>query len=436
MTDTTLRNTVPSRASDDALSKPDYSAHPFLDPDIFQRDRNARRYFHRLFRDHLRNDWHYGQLLNRLLHPLGEEASIEVNEKILASYLADASQYVRELLQILPPGARKQLLPDPEVERANHLRDLASFLFRPGMGDPSTRRLRQFEAQRKLYLTKLLLQIENVRMVQDGPRHRSYLNDLLDRELWAHVVETRDWSAHYRVGPDGHAVVVPTAESGDSSEFWQFHVRRIRRQLPGGNYDLELYHADTRFKRETAGYAYEPGRDRYMVVEADRYRDMKRSRSASILSKMLRKGINDPMLISDMLGAKFIVAEEKHVHQLVELLHQVLGGPFFFRNQTDLFSRPSDHSMLNRFSDPDFRVFKEDIDLLYPAKDSGRAAAYSFAVELQIMTVDSFLRTLHSGDYVSHRVYKTRQFLEGVMPYVFPVEMYARPDLSELVIPN
>jgi hypothetical protein len=414
---------------------PDYTAHPFLDPELFHRDRNARRYFHRLFRDHLRNDWHYGQLLNRLLHPLGEEHSIETNEQILASYLADASQYVRELLQILPPNARQQLLPDAEVVRANNLRDLASFLFRPGQGDPCTRRIRQFEAQRKLYLTKLLLQIENVRMVQDGPRHRSYLNDLLDRELFSHVVETRDWSAHYRVGADGHAVVVDSADDPQSSEFWQFHVRRIRRQLPGGNYDLEIFHADTRFKRETAGYAYEPGRDHYEVVEAGRYGDMKRSRSASILSKMLRKGINDPALISDMLGVKFIVAQEKHVHQLVELLHQVLGGPFFFRNQIDLFRRPSDRAQLNPFSAPDFKVFKEDIDLLYPARGSGRASAYSFSVELQILTVDSFLRTLQRGDYVSHRVYKTRQFLRGVMPYVFPIEMYPLPDLSELLIP-
>ena len=160
-----------------------------------------------------------------------------------------------------------------------------------------------------------------------------------------------------------------------------------------------------------------------------RYQGMQRSHSASILSKMLRKGINDPMLISDMLGLKFIVADENDVYSLMELLHQSLGSPFLFRNQTDLFGRPEDHAQLNRHSAPDFRVFKEDVDLLYPAQESGRDRPYSFPVELQILTVDSFLRTVHSSDYVSHREYKLRQFLRGVMPYVFPSSIYGSVEL-------
>ena len=64
-------------------AEPDYTAHPFLDPHIFQKDRYALRYFVRLFRDHMRNDWHYARLLNRLLHSSLEEHPVEaeLNER-------------------------------------------------------------------------------------------------------------------------------------------------------------------------------------------------------------------------------------------------------------------------------------------------------------------------------------------------------------------
>jgi len=410
----------------------DYAAHPFLDPELFLRDRHAYRYFQRHFRDHLKTDWHYAQLLNRLLHPIGEEHPIATNEAILASYLSDASVYVRELLTFLPPDARLGFLPDPHIERCNNLRELSRFLFGYADGDGESKRRRQFEAQRKLYLAKLLLQVENTRMVQDGPRHKRYLLELLDREVWSHVVETRDWEACYLRGDNGGSRLIDARYAPAGSECWSFGVRRVVRELAGGRYDIEIHHSDARFKRETSGYVYRSGEGKHEVEQRLRYENMKRSRSASILSKMLRKGINDPLAISDMLGMKFIVATEDDVHQLVDLLHQVLGGPFLFRNQTDLFRHPEDHSRMNRHSAPEYRVFKEDIDLLHPAEGSGRDRPYSFPVELQILTVESFLREVQSSDYVSHRVYKLRQFLLGVMPYVFPARLYGIPDLSDL----
>ena len=428
-----MTQVVSTKVSTQAVSEPapDYAAHPFLDPELFVRDRYIYRYLLRHFRDHLRTDWHYAQLLNRVLHPIGVEQPIELNEQILGSYLADASAYVRELLTFLPAQARREFLPDPQIERCNNLRELSRFLFGYGGGDGELKRRRQFEAQRKLYLAKLLLQIENTRLVQDGPRHKNYLLSLLERELWAHVKETREWEACFVRTPEGSRLL-EARYAPEDSECWSFHVRRVERELASGHYDIEIYHCDARFKRETTGYVSRPGKGHHGVVEHLRYGNMKRSRSASILSKLLRKGINDPIVISDMLGAKFIVATEDDVHQLVDLLHQVLGGPFLFRNQVDLFRRPDDRTQLNPQSAPDYLVFKEDVDILHPAEFTGRDRPYSFPVELQISTVESFLREIHSSDYVSHRIYKLRQFLQGVMPYVFPAVLYGKPDLSDL----
>jgi len=408
------------------VTVPDYTAHPFLDPDLFRRDRYALRYFQRLFRDSLRNDWQYSRLLNRLLHPMGDESALEVDERVLASYFDDASRYVSELSDLVAPDDRQRYEPLPEVAECNDLRELGELLFARDHADPGRARRVRFEAQRKLYLTKLLIQIEHTRVVQDGPRHRRYLIELLDRELWAFATDARDEVAAYALDPEQDV-----SRNGDDLESWNFRVRRVQRAIPGGEIDVDVYHFDTRFKRESAGYDYSPGGTEYRVAERTRYAQMKRNRSASILSKMLRKGINDPNSITDMLGAKFIVATERDVQRLAELLHHVLGGIFLFRNQVDLFRRPEDHGMLNRFSAPDFKTFKEDVDILYRPAEQENGRAYLFSVELQIFTVESFLQTVHSRAYTSHREYKRRQFLQGVMPYVFPASLYGAPSPSQ-----
>lgn len=404
-----------------ASTEVDYSAHPFLDPWLFRRDREALRYFRRAFRDSMDRDEHYARLLNQLLHPVGEESSLEDDERTLASYLEDESTYVRELLSLLPDEFAAPFMPTPEVSHCRDLRELGELVFYRNRGDVDHERRVRFEAQRKLYLTKLLIQIEHTRMIQDGPRHRAYLIELLERELFSHVTDVRNEVASYAPDP---AVDLVGGAGGPAEETWGFRVHRVARESGGKVHDIEIWHFDTRFKRESAGFDYAPGQGEYRVSERMRYGEMQRGHSASILSKMLRKGINNPNRISDMLGAKFIVADERDVGRLSHLLHDLLGGIFMFRNQVDLFRRPGDQALMNRFSAPDFRAFKEDVDVLYRPSRSERARPYQFSVELQILTVESFLQSVHSRAYTSHREYKRRQFLQGVMPLVFPSAIY------------
>ena len=401
-----------------------YSAHPFLDPWLFRRDREALRYFRRAFRDSMERDEHYARLVNQLLHPIGETSSVEEDERTLASFLEDESTYIRELLSLLPSEYAERLMPTEEVARCRDLRSLGELVFYRNRGDLHRERRVRFEAQRKLYLTKLLIQIENTRMIQDGPRHRDYLIELLERELFSHVTDVRNEVASYAPDPSVDLVAGVGSAAAPAEETWGFRVHRVHGELAGSVRDIEIWHFDTRFKRESAGFDYAPGQGEYRVSERMRYGEMQRGHSASILSKMLRKGINNPNRISDMLGAKFIVANERAVTRLAHLLHDLLGGIFVFRNQVDLFRRPGDQALMNPFSAPDFRAFKEDVDVLYRPSRNERGRPYLFSVELQILTVESFLQSVHSRAYTSHREYKRRQFLQGVMPLVFPAAIY------------
>jgi len=210
---------------------------------------------------------------------------------------------------------------------------------------------------------------------------------------------------------------------GEGYHWFRFKTHRVVRDLPGGPYDLPIYHVSARFKLDGAPAAGMRQADR-RSTDLPR---LERVRSASVLSKMLRKRINDPVAITDILGLRFIVETEREVMKLADLLHHVLGGPLAFRNQVDLFHFPEQHDRMNRFSSRDFKVFKEDVDILYAPSHGEAIRPYIFPVELQIFTVESYLRSVHRPDAASHRSYRRRQFIEGVFPYVFPVEIYGRP---------
>ena len=149
---------------------------------------------------------------------------------------------------------------------------------------------------------------------------------------------------------------------------------------------------------------------------------MKTQGSGSLLSKMIRKGINNPDEIGDIIGAMFIVADDDALNDLLTLLDASLGTPFGWRNVTDTFTPGSGGSELNTWSSKDLKVFKGDVDILSRAPLSG--TLYRFPVEVQIYTLEGFLRTVCGAHDASHLALKLRQFLYGLVPKIFPREIY------------
>ena len=69
-------------------------------------------------------------------------------------------------------------------------------------------------------------------------------------------------------------------------------------------------------------------------------------------------------------------------------------------------------------------VFKCELDVLYRPPHAPDSPPYFFPVELQIYTLETYLRTIHTEHYASHQALKKRQFLLGLVPYLFPVGIY------------
>lgn len=390
-----------------------YRAHPLLDPLLPSRQRTTARFWLGVHRSRGSRD---GKAARPVLATSGGLRLSPDPGDVPASLFADADKYLDDLLALAPPGAGGLRVLDSTREMNDLDRLLRAAI------EASTSRQR-YEAQRKLYLAKLLFDIDHCRSVLDGPRHRALFESLLARTLWSQAEEAggeREICCRLtsvRSGGDRLELGVRPDAGG---RCWRFNMRALRSEV--GEPGIDVYDYRTRFKRDAADL--EPKRSSegmLSLAETPRWPGLGR-RSGSILSKMIRQGIADPHMVQDMLGAKFIVGDRSRVYALDRRLTRALGGPFHFRDRVDTLAGESDRAQLNRHSSAGFQVLKQIASIL--VEDPAGAAPYLFPIEIQIHPLESYLRTLHDAHYSSHAAYKRRQTFEGLLPILFPPEVY------------
>jgi hypothetical protein len=394
--------------------KPDYSAHPMLDPHYLDHDPMSARVLARSYLAMSKSEEDYNVHLNRLLNPMDRRRSLAENLETARRYLVDVNGYMREVLTLLRSEVRKPLAMDAEVAARNEVQGLLDLAFR---GESARVR---FEAQRKLYLAKLFFDIDHDPGIQMGPVHKDYFEQVLDRAFWSQSTRAKPVDMYYELAEDGVHININTKQTGPNQEKWAFHLTPIRRP---GRRPIHVYHYACRFKREVAPFRYRRGEEEYQIQEKPIWETLHERRSGSVLSKMIRKGIVHPRKIQDIIGAMFIVKDLREVEALQEALFGVFGGPLNWKDRVNTIRFPEDRTRLNIHSGRGFEVLKSDVDVLFSPPDNGHKP-YIFSVEIQIYTVEGFLRTIHSRHYASHQNLKVRQFLEALLPYLFPIEVY------------
>lgn len=398
----------------------DYTAHPYLDPSLW--DRGSRLCLWTEYTwERIRNDDDaYHRETARLLRPLWpgdhEEAPGAADVELVSGYLKEADVYIDSAIALLPAASRAHVAPLAEVDRCDDLRSLLAMIL------TGTDRRRRFEAQRKVYLANLLIDIDHARAIQDGPRHLAHFEALLERALWRYRREEHEVAIGYHVAADGDAIHY-TSRPGNDDQLFTFHSSFLECTRGDRRTTLDVLYWSCRFKYAVLPLTSRTVRGRQEVLEPGRWGGMRQHRSGSVLSKMIRRGINNPSAIADLLGAMFIVYDEDALDVLLELLDAGLGNPFGWRNVKDGFGNSTPGARLNPHAARGYRVFKGDVDILVPGDLPGRPP-YRFPVEIQVHTLESFLRTICVHHDAHHPALKLRQFLGGLVPYLFPAVVY------------
>lgn len=407
---------------DDMGWEVDYTAHPLLDPAFMDKPSRLRRFLQLTHQRIVADDRAYQREAARLVRPLrdaaGEIPPCADDVFIVSEFLNEAEVYLQSAIALLAEHARPAAQPLPEVAAANDLRALT------GLACTGEDRRLRFEALRKIHLANLLLDIDHSRHVQDGPLHLAYFQDLLERALWCYKTHAYPVSIGFHIDQDGETIRYTTKPAA-SDQVWHFDSAFLESPGPVRPIALDVLYHSCRFKRSVDKVSFEVVDGRFRVLEQVRWQDMRQHRSGSILSKMLRKGINNPDQIGDILGAMFIVHDEDALDDLITLLDRGIGNPFGWRNVTDTLGPEPAGPRLNRHSGKGFRVFKGDMDILIPGRYPGQAP-YRFTVEIQIHTLESFLRTVCGSHHANHLALKLRQFLMGLVPVLFPAAIYGK----------
>jgi hypothetical protein len=398
----------------------DYTSHPYLNPSVWDTPSRLGKWTEYTWQRIRDDDEAYHREAARLMRP-PRDADDQVPPSVadvarFAEYLREADTYLHSAIHLLPESARAHIVPAEEVARCNDLRDLLAMIF--AGGDPR----RRFEAQRKIYLANLLLDIDHSRPIQDGPLHLAYFDDLLDGAVWRYRQQVHEVQVGYRLDADGETVRYSSRPAQDDQVF-TFRSSFLERRQAGRTTTLDVLYSSCRFKQSVLPLSFETVAGRRHVIEQVRWGNMRQHRSGSVLSKMIRRGVNNPSEIADLLGAMFIVYDEDAVGDLLELLDAGLGNPFGWRNVTDSLSAVGTGTRLHPHAGRGYRVFKGDVDILMPGGGPGRPP-YRFTVEFQVHTLESFLRTVCSTHNANHRALKLRQFLMGLVPYLFPAAIY------------
>lgn len=393
----------------------DHAAHPLLDPAFGASLSRVLALTRQKYRRMLGDDETYRRELARLLQPGDEDqADLAGLTARAADYLDEADVYLASTIELLPAAARPHVLLLPQVADCDDARGLIALSFRADQPRLA------YEARRKLFLAQTLLQIDQSRHVQNGQQHMEHFEHLLNAGLWRHTSQVHDLDIGFHISDDGSHVVY-TARPGVGDQKWHFRSTFVQKREAGRDVSLDILYYSCRFKRSVTPLSFEIVDGRHQVLERFRWGEMRQQTSGSILSKMIRNGINNPDVIADMVGAMFIVHDNDALDDLLLLLDSAVGAPFGWRNVTDTLS-PEAGQDLNEFSSKQFKVFKGDVDIFHTDPRGG--PAYRFPVEIQIFTLEAYLRTVCGAHDASHLALKLRQFLYGLVPRIFPREIY------------
>lgn len=389
-----------------------YRAHPLLDPHLPRNHPAIAKLWIDAWQRICADDSVYLGILQAYTKAPGGNQPAAAT---FAHYFHDADAYVLDLLRLVPRSLARHLAPLPETRGLSSLRDLLRTTFEGR--DPRAR----YEAQRKLYLAKLLFDVDHCRSIRDGLRHRAYFEDVLQQSLWRGALDAGEVEiCAVLAEADGEQRFEVGGAPNPLARCWKFR----RRSLPATSREpaIDVYHYRARYKREADPLIEARHDDGLLrIAESARWPSLGR-RSGSILSKMIRRGIHDPRQVQDVLGAMFIVGDRRQTYALEKRLIYSLGGPLRWRDRVDTMASPRDRDRLDPQSSSGFLVLKQIVDILM--EDASSPTPYLFSVEIQIFPLEAYLRTLYDAHFASHTAYKKRQFLNELLPLLFPPEIY------------
>jgi hypothetical protein len=169
----------------------------------------------------------------------------------------------------------------------------------------------------------------------------------------------------------------------------------------------------------------------------------------SFIEKILRKNLEFPNQVHDVIAVKIIVESEREIAHIIHDLESFLGGTSTRKQEKDTYHKFG-RRILTKYSSKDYFVWKAlyDITLPHPSLEAvesllditkGNEAAQEelrlrlqhlinnprdFVIEVQLQDIESHLQSIARGSPTEHALLKKNQIRSNSFHKLFPHEIY------------
>jgi len=177
---------------------------------------------------------------------------------------------------------------------------------------------------------------------------------------------------------------------------------------------------------------------------------------SSFIEKMLRKSLEFPVQVHDVIAVKIILESESEIAGIIHELESFLGGTSTRKQEKNTYHKFG-RKVLTKHSAKDYFVWKAiyDITLPHPSLQAmerllditkGNEAAQKvvrlrlqylinnprdFVIEVQLQDIESHLQSIARGSPTEHALLKRNQIRSNSFYKLFPEEIY-KDDLNKL----
>jgi len=370
--------------------------------------------------------------MNLKFHDINSIREYRANARIFREKSIIVSRVIEEILAraSFPPEIMDVLREWEEVRSCTDFYEMLQ-LYRQASDD----RLR-FEIMRKIGLIVLVARINRTVCLEDLEHRKKEIRKVFQRRLRCTREEKREY---YLWLNTKHKVESST--SRDQARRSYEKEMKDRKQQACRIFPLQRFvcHPFTSFSG---------ARILHMEIR-NKFGDTGTHSYTSYVEKMLRKNLEFPNQVHDIIGVKIVVEEEGRIEHIIRDLETFLGGSSTRKMQKNSYHRFG-RRKIGEYSSPEYFVWKAvyDIALPHPSipqiqkmlkltldnppvqKELRARLQYfmrqpnDFVIEVQLQDIKSYLLSIAEGSPTAHTWLKTNQVRSNSFYKVFPAEIY------------
>ncbi|MFW6285635.1 MAG: hypothetical protein ACOC16_00525 [Nanoarchaeota archaeon] len=369
--------------------------------------------------------------LNVKFNYIGYEKTYNENQKKFKIYSSIASKVILEILNQARFSQELMSILN-EIKELQDCSDIYElYLLYQHNSSPIIR----FSVLRKLGLIILLARIDKTYTIED----LDFAMEKIKKALVTHLYKKKNRNKIYFFWADeSYKLNLFTREKQAIKNYVK--TCKKRQALASKIYDMQIF--------QTKSFSTKHNNKIVNIALRNKLKRDTQISYTSVVEKMIRKNLEFPNQIHDIIGLKIVADNSEDIPSLIDELENFLGGSSTRKREKNSFKKFG-KKLLNKYSSGEYTVWKAVYDIAVPNPSINKIKEIvdltqnktiksflnerinyfynnpkDFVVEVQIQDLKSYLLSAAKGSLPFHDNLKMTQIKENTFYKLFPVEIY------------